>query len=327
MTMGDRKFVRANYPWNEELARAVKARSPHYEPVPVEDISEPSLDYEYCFEIAGGEKAFQESVGCVFVIKKTQQEDRLTRWEKTENDGVVRYRVLTSVNEPKQLIISNSDRSMGISQLAPITLNPVGTSDVLDAYVPLYPYLVINGEEVRATEGYFYHFNHTTLIQEYHIKGDGNWTFWATESDHKKLSDERRINREQSAILMWWKQSGVIVDSQYLVYLETPLTTEELEAMNEDWLLQYGMKIDIPQLVESARQPYVPVKRTDEEFEGEAVLENLHQVKFNPKTSECETWSEIAAMYGMAPRALLDLNPSFNSNPLSLAVGDELKIS
>ena len=207
----------------------------------------PSLDYEYCFEIAGGEAAFQQHVGCAFVIKPTKSEGRLARWEKTESDRVVRYRILASKNEPKELVVSVAERSMGISSSSPIRLSPKdSTTDVLDAYVPLYPCL-------------------------------------------------------------------------------------EIDETDEEWLACYGTKINIPELVEAAKKEYKPLKSStivsDTNSGLGAKTEKIHHVQFNPDTQQCETWSEIAAQYEMAPRALLALNPRFDADPLSLGVGDELVVA
>jgi hypothetical protein len=64
----------------------------------------------------------------------------------------------------------------------------------------------------------------------------------------------------------------------------------------------------------------------EEKTEQEIVM--FHVCKINPETEQRETWGEIAAQYGMAAKALFDLN---TNNPMfkdgALALGNELLVN
>ncbi|OCH38083.1 phospholipase effector Tle1 domain-containing protein [Aliivibrio fischeri] len=64
-----------------------------------------------------------------------------------------------------------------------------------------------------------------------------------------------------------------------------------------------------------------------ETTEAQATLASEHIVKVNPETGQRETWGEIAAQYGLAAKALLNLNPMYEQDPTSLKIGDTLLVS
>ncbi|MBF4395844.1 LysM peptidoglycan-binding domain-containing protein, partial [Vibrio anguillarum] len=51
-----------------------------------------------------------------------------------------------------------------------------------------------------------------------------------------------------------------------------------------------------------------------------------HIVQTDPETGTRETWAKIANQYGLAPKALLDLNPQYDADPMSLSVGASLNV-
>ena len=84
--------------------------------------------------------------------------------------------------------------------------------------------------------------------------GDKKWAFYATCSTHDKLNDEQGFNIVQSAILVYWKLGGNNVEDQSLVYLEQQITREELDGLNDDWIEQNGIKLDIQQILDAPKQ-------------------------------------------------------------------------
>lgn len=54
------------------------------------------------------------------------------------------------------------------------------------------------------------------------------------------------------------------------------------------------------------------------------IISSEHIVKINPETGVRETWGEIATQYGLAAKALLDLNPIYEQDPSTLKIGDTL---
>ncbi|MEZ8141692.1 hypothetical protein [Enterovibrio sp. FF113] len=114
------------------------------------------------------------------------------------------------------------------------------------------------------TEGYFYHFHEKKLVQEYKILGEGRWAFQATRSTHTALNTEPGLNKYQGAILLYWKIDSKVVTNQHLVHLGSPITREQLDNLNEDWLAENGVAIDIPALLAviktttATEKPYKP---------------------------------------------------------------------
>ena len=49
-----------------------------------------------------------------------------------------------------------------------------------------------------------------------------------------------------------------------------------------------------------------------------------HTVKTIAGTSQNESWPEIAGQYGLSPRELLKLNPSYDADLMALKAGDVL---
>ena len=112
------------------------------------------------------------------------------------------------------------------------------------------------------TEGYYYHFHNDRLVQEFGLLGEGKWAFYATCSTHERLTDEQGYNVYQSAILVYWKLEGKEIDNQHLIYLEKQITREELDNLNDDWLVEHGIKHDINELLATPKQPVVERQTT-----------------------------------------------------------------
>lgn len=177
------------------------------------------------------------------------------------------------------------------------------------------------------TEGYYYHFYNGRLVQEYKLLGNGKWAFYGTRSTHEQLNDEQGYNIYQSAILVYWKLEGKEAENQYLVYLEQQMTREELDNLNDDWLAQHGIKLDISELLAAPNQP-VAERQTLQPAETQKAESKpeTHTVGADSNTNQRESWAAIAAQYGLSAKQLLDLNPRYNADPMSLKVGDRLTV-
>ncbi len=229
-----------------------------YVPEPIKpDISDasPQLNYEYCFEIACSEDTFKKSVGCAFQLGKTKQESMIGRWQTEPTEHGTKYIAHTAFDEPKKLFAKVADSSMGINVPDGVQVKPIGSGVVEEAFIPVVPSVQLGERLGLPTEGYFYHFHNDRLVQEYKLLGEGKWAFYATCSTHEQLNDDQGYNRLQSAILVYWKLAGQDVGNQSLVYLEQQITREELDNLNDDWLAQHGIKLDISELLAAPKQP------------------------------------------------------------------------
>ncbi|EOX4341160.1 S-type pyocin domain-containing protein [Vibrio cholerae] len=301
-----------------------------YIPEPVKpDTSDtpPKLQYEYCFEVACSDETLRKSVGYAFELAKTQQEALIGSWQTEATEHGTKYTAHTAFDEPKKLVAKVASNALGISVPNNVQVKPIGSGVVREAFIPVVPSVQLGERLGLPTEGYYYHFYNGRLVQEYKLLGNGKWAFYATRSTHEQLNDEQGYNIYQSAILVYWKLEGKDVENQHLIYLEQPITREELDNLNDDWLAQHGIKLDINELLAAPKQP-VAERQTIQPSDTEKAESKpeTHTVGTDSKTNQRESWGVIAEQYGLSAKQLLDLNPQYNADPMSLKVGDTLTV-
>lgn len=301
-----------------------------YVPEPVKpDTSDapPKLQYEYCFEVACSDETLRKSVGYAFELAKTQQEALIGRWQTEATEHGTKYTAHTAFDEPKKLVAKVASNALGIRVPDNVQVKPIGSGVVREAFIPVVPSVQLGERLGLPTEGYYYHFYNGSLVQEYKLLGNGKWAFYATRSTHEQLNDEQGYNIYQSAILVYWKLEGKDVENQHLIYLEQQITREELDNLNDDWLAQHGIKLDINELLAAPKLP-VAERQTTQPAETEKVESKpeTHTVGTDSKTNQRESWGAIAEQYGLSAKQLLDLNPQYNADPMSLKVGDTLTV-
>lgn len=301
-----------------------------YVPEPVKpDTSDapPKLQYEYCFEVACSDETFRKSVGYAFELAKTQQEALIGRWQTEVTEHGTKYTAHTAFDEPKKLVAKVASNALGISVPDTVQVKPIGSGVVREAFIPVVPSVQLGERLGLPTEGYYYHFYNGHLVQEYKLLGNGKWAFYATRSTHEQLNDEQGYNIYQSAILVYWKLEGKDVENQHLIYLEQPITREEIDNLNDDWLAQHGIKLDINELLAAPKQPVAERQTTQpSDTEKAESKPETHTVGTDSKTNQRESWGAIAEQYGLSAKQLLDLNPQYNADPMSLKVGDTLTV-
>lgn len=299
---------------------------PAYIPEPpiVERYEPPKLNYEYSFEIACAHESSNTSGNTSFVLGKTKSEGVLDRWSEVKTKYGTRYTVKAAFDEPKQLLAQVASVAMGISLFDGVKVRGIGSQVANDGFIPISPAVQIGERLGFPTEGFFYHFHDKKLIQEYRIIGDNRWGFYATTSKHERLNSERGYNTDQTTMFVYWKVDGKIVDDQYLIYLEQQISREQLDNLNDEWLSEHGVKLDIPQLLETIKAPIAHRAQVARPKETNEVEPTTHVVKIDSETGQRESWSKIATQYGIAPKQLLSLNPQFDADPMTLSVGDTL---
>lgn len=223
-----------------------------YEPEPVQlarNTSPPKADFEYCFEVGCSDHSFVTNVCCSFALSRSTHESTISHWEKTTTPRGTRYTATAFEDEPRKLLATLGPMQLGIS-CSPVQLHKVGSQHVKEAFIPVVPAVQFGPRLGLPTVGYYYHFLHNTLIQEYKIVGRGNWSFFATHSNAHHLDSEAGANKYQSAILLYWQRDGQKVSGQSLLYTLAPLTYEQLHAVTPEWLAQYAVSIDPAKLLE-----------------------------------------------------------------------------
>lgn len=286
----------------------------------------PKLKYEYSFEITCSQDSARRASNCHFILAKTKNEVELGRWVETKTEHGTRYTIQTAFDEPKRLVAQVASRPMGISPTHPVKVRNIGAQVANEGFIPVTPTVQLGERLGFPTEGFYYHFHDSQLVQEYRLLGDGRWSFYATLSRHQRLDPERGYNTDQSVILVFWKLGGKVVENQYLVYLEKQITRDELDNLTEEWLNEHGVKLDIPQLLEATKHPIIKRAEVTKPAEQKQPEPVNHIVQTDPETGARETWMKIAKQHGLAPKALLDLNPQYDADPMSLSVGDSLNV-
>ncbi|ODQ00506.1 hypothetical protein BGK46_06770 [Salinivibrio sp. SS2] len=305
-----------------------------YVPEPVKpDRSDvpPALKYEYCFEIAASDDTFRKAVGCTFQLAKTEQEGMIGQWQTKPTEHGTKYTAYAAFDEPKKLVAKISADTMGVSVPDHVVMKPEGSAVVREAFIPVTPSIQLGERLGLPTEGYYYHFNQKRLVQEYKLLGNGKWQFYATRSTHEKLNHDQGLNKHQSAILVYWKLGGKNVEDQHLVYLKEAITREELDNLDDEWLAENGVKLSISDLLAAPKQTVAnrddSPANADSDKTGDSAQPLTHTVKFDPTTRQRESWPAIAKQYGLSAKQLLELNPHYHAEPMSLAVGDSLTVS
>lgn len=212
------------------------------------------LKYEYSFEIACSDASFRQQVNCSFILAKTANEATLGSWSQSQTEHGTLYTILTAVEEPKRLVAQIASSALGISLKQPVQVKMMRTKTAYEGFIPISPAVQLGERLGFPTEGYYYHFHDGQLIQEYKLLGDSQWGFYGTRSTHQQLNDAQGYNMHQTALLVFWKIGGKVVENQYLVYLNQQISRYELDNLNDEWLNQHGVKLAIPALLEATKQ-------------------------------------------------------------------------
>ncbi|MCW8346083.1 S-type pyocin domain-containing protein [Vibrio sp. ZSDZ65] len=295
-------------------------------PRPDDSDEPPTLKYEYNIDIACSHDAFHRNVGCSFALAKTKKEAMLGRWNESKIEEGTRYTLLTAFDEPKKLVGQVASISMGISPNQPVKMRTIGSSVALEGFIPVTPAVQLGERLGYPTEGFYYHIHDGKLIQEYRILGDKKWSFYATRSMHHRLDSERGYNIDQTAILVFWKLKGKVVENQHLIYLDRQITRGELDSLNDEWLDEHGVSLDIPELL-TATKKAIQTRNDFMATKEETQPLPHHIVQTDPETGQRETWMSIAQKYALTPKTLLTLNPQYDADPMSLAVGHSLNVT
>ncbi|CAH7170948.1 LysM domain-containing protein [Vibrio chagasii] len=297
-----------------------------YVPEPiVRDLSDktPELKYEYCIDIACSLDTFRERIGYSFSLAKTKEEVSLGNWTHEITSDGVRLKVLSAVDEPKKLLVKVADTHMGLTPLNKVNLNPIGTNKVTESFIPVIPSIELGARLGLPTEGYLYHFHNEALIQEFKLLGDNKWAFYATRTRDSLPDDSKGANKLQSAILVYNMLNGAVATNQHIVHRSKQLTGEELAAIDSNWLDDNGVSINPTKLIEATKKPSAD-RSSDVREEPKPINEkpNTHTVKV--VDDKRESWVNIAEQYNLTPKRLLELNPTYNTDPMSLKIGDAL---
>ena len=298
-------------------------KEPDYTPEPVipdssTRESQAPLAYEYNIEITFSAKNPNLPVGLSTELFDTKHKIAKGNWTASPTTYGTKYTLKTDSNEPHHLNFRAAKNTMGLS-LKNVTMVPLGSGKVNDAFIPIMPTVQFGERLGFATTGYLYHFKGNTLVQKYQWNGD------ETFSPMPDNIADYTFRHARMSLLVYWKIAGKVVKDQYLVYRAESLSAEEVNQVSPEWLEQHGVHLDIDALLKVTQTPQLE----RDNYEKESIKADIttHTVIEDPNTQQWETWADIAKQYGLSAKELLNQNPSYNDNPQALKVGDVLTIT
>lgn len=256
----------------------------------------------------------------VFSLGKTERETSVGRWNKSTHEGNISLLTAKCLYEEEKNLYRDLFNQAGHAESYMITSSPKGEGSIHAEFVPIK--LAIQPSEgylAWATEGYFYHFVEEKLHMEYQVTGDGKWSLQITFSRGGNLTDELVSEHQYTSCVLPYKINQSLVSNQYIFYQQDKLTELMLSEIDACWLESNALELDLEAIVKSRHEALLERPRQEES-------NNIHTVKLSQGPQEVESWGEIAAQYSLSPKELLQLNPSYDSVPLSLKVGDKVLI-
>ncbi|MCJ8348995.1 DUF2235 domain-containing protein [Moritella sp.] len=293
---------------------------------------EPAAAFEYSIEIACAQDELNKYNVGEFLLRKTEKEVSCLSWTHSQTPkGFTLLTVDVNVNEPKTLVrefFASSGGALIFHDVEPVN---AGSDSHAESFIPVKPAVQVGELLGWPTEGFFYHFIDDALTHEYQLLGEGKWAFQATLSDADKLSDELLSHHTYSFILLPWKINRTTVARQHLLYLPQKMTSAQFGDLTPAWLDENACLLDVDSIAKTKEDKNIPREEALDDLSnqprGVQTNDSRHTVKTNADTGKAETWADIAALHGLAPKALLNLNPILDQDPWLLQVGDVLFVS
>ena len=265
----------------------------------------------------------------VFSLGKSDNERSINRWRTEEAiDSMGHSHTVFSgecfTEEPRKLI-HEFYQSLGICSSFDVVPKPIDSKDFNAEFAPLLPAIETESKLGWATHGFYYYFYQGQLLYELDILGDGKWCWHITQSSQNGISSAPISDQVFSSLLIPIKVEGKEPEKQHILYSRSKLTNEQLAEVNMAWLDENATQIDTAQLVACLQQPLLP-REVSSDINDAAIKETqTHKVSMKDD-GQHENWSDIAKCYNISPKELLELNPSFEQDPMALRSGDVLVV-
>ncbi|MCS0110202.1 DUF2235 domain-containing protein [Vibrio alginolyticus] len=263
----------------------------------------------------------------IFSLGKSDSEGPINRWKTSELVDKTRHCVLTAecFHEETKKLNHEYHLNFGITNTFDIEPKTVGSEHINAEFVPLM--LAVQSEDSMgwAAIGFYYYFYENKLTYECDISGGGKWSWLITTSTQSGITAEYTSEQAFNSLLIPAKIEGQQPAKQHILYTRQKLTNDELAEVNESWLDQNATLIDPEKVIKSQEQPPLPRTAPQEDKSTASLNSKKHKVRSKEGGSH-ESWSEIAAIYGLSAKSLLNLNPSFETDPLALKAGDTLVV-
>ncbi|MCC4224949.1 LysM peptidoglycan-binding domain-containing protein [Vibrio campbellii] len=264
----------------------------------------------------------------VFSLTKTPNEPLIKRWGKLEQTQPSPCTVLSAecFEAEDKTLLHELFQDIGLQQKYTITPKPLGSEYTNAEFVPFIPAVETKSLLGWAAQGFYYYFYDGKLMYEMAILGNDKFSWQMTESSPHGITDKLVSKKTFNAMLVPVAIEGKKAAPQHIFYRQEKLTNDELAEINAAWLKQNATLIDIDALKTIVKQPLLPRKQAATQSTSETSQAQNHKVRTNDDGSP-EQWTDIAPQYGLSAKALLKLNPNYESDPLALKVGDVLTVS
>ncbi|WP_104048039.1 peptidoglycan-binding protein LysM [Vibrio jasicida] len=264
----------------------------------------------------------------VFSLAKTQNEPLIKRWSKLEQNQPSLCTVLSAecFEAEDKTLLHELFQDIGLNQKFKITPKPVGSEYINAEFLPFIPAVETKGLLGWAAQGYYYYFHDGKLMYEMAILGNDKFSWQVTASTANGMTDELISPKTFNMILAPVAIEGKKAAVQHIFYRREKLTNDALAEINQTWLDQHATLIDIAALKAVGKQPLLPRTKAATESDIKPVHIKNHKVRTKDDGKQ-EWWTDIAPLYGLSAKALLKLNPTFESDPISLKVGDVLTVN
>ncbi len=311
MKVNNATFVRAYYPWNEELAKESKADIPHNETTKEKQID--TAEFEYSIEIACSLDDLNSYQVGAFSLGKTKEEENISLWTKSQTDkGFSLLTASINVNEPKTLareLFISSGHSLIFDGASPVKK---GSGIHAEFFVPIKPSIQVYDRLAWPKVGFFYHFIDDEIANEYQLSGGDKSSFKVTYSKGKTLSSDLLSEHEYAFILLPWKIDNIVISRQHLLYTKEKMTQDKLSEINAQWLDRNARQIN-PDEVVNARTDKIIVREKEKNGRITYVVQSGEALDF------------IAKKQGVTYNSILALNPQVKNSDV-ISVGEIITI-
>ncbi|AUI88681.1 hypothetical protein BS333_20565 [Vibrio azureus] len=261
--------------------------------------------FAYGIEFACDHSLFKQHVWTSLAVKlaKTGAEDQISMWNSVAAGKHTHYIAKVAEQEEKTLNIGWNNQSATPFDLDPVTPQAKDNLNITEAFIPVRPAIQMGTILGLPTEGYLYHFLDGKLLTEYRCKGEKNHRFVVTRSQEGAMNPEPIDEQTFEFILALWKRGEQVVTDQYLFYSLEPLDDDAIKGVDEGFLNEHGIKLDMDKLLPLTEGPGV---------------RKCHIIE------KGDTLIGVAKKHGLTLEELIDLNPHWKGNERALEINARL---
>ncbi|NAW86352.1 phospholipase effector Tle1 domain-containing protein [Photobacterium halotolerans] len=318
-----KRFVKAGYQPLEDYSYINKL------PVQVQDqVKESTADFECNILIYCTPDELRSLQTGYWTLKHTAEEKAISCWDKSPTpEGHTVLTALCMQQEEKHLL-NECIVQTGLAKAYTIQPQSKGKGVLNAEFIPAKLAVQLDDRLGWPTTGYFYYFVENELYQECKLSGEDRWSFYFTQSDASKLTDDLLSEHHFSSLLLPYKVEGQTVGGQYILFRQHKLTEDEFANISPSWLENNAVALDLSGAMACRSEALQERNSQSESTSANSEQEPTHyQVQLDPQSRHRESWPDIAQKHGLTAKQLLDLNPHYNDDPLKLQVGDSLLIT